>query len=74
MKEETEMSTELLVKVVKNELDNAMPDDDVIMDFEGMILLCERLNKEMDVSQAIDVAYIVLSDYERVQRGIIPHW
>lgn len=68
------MSTELLVKAVKNELDNAMPDDDVIMDFEGMILLCERLNKEMDVSQAIDVAYIMLSDYERVQRGFIPHW
>lgn len=68
------MSTEELVKAVKYELDNAMPDDDTSMDFEGMILLCERLNKEMDVSQAIDVTHIVLADYERVQRGIIPHW
>lgn len=72
------MSTELLVKAVKNELDNAMPDDDTKLDFEGIINICKRLGTQMDtqinVSQAIDVARIVLSDYERVQRGIIPHW
>lgn len=68
------MSTLELVQVVKDNLDNAMPDDDTTMDFEGMILLCERLDPGMAVCQAIDVAHIVLGEYARVQNGIIPHW
>lgn len=68
------MSTELLVKAVKNELDNAMPDDDTKLDFEGIINICKRLDTQINVSQAIDAARIVLSDYENLQRGIIPHW
>lgn len=73
-----QMSTAELVESIKYEFDNAMPDDDTKLDFEGIINICKRLGTQMDtqinVSQAIDAARIVLSDYERVQRGIIPHW
>lgn len=72
------MTTAKLVDSIKYEFDNAMPDDDTKLDFEGIINICKRLGTRMDtqinVSQAIDAARIVLADYENLQRGIIPHW
>lgn len=73
-----QMSTAELVEYIKYGYDNAMPDDDTKLDFEGIINICKRLGTQMDtqinVSQAIDAARIVLADYEDLQRGIIPHW
>lgn len=69
-----QMSTAELVESIKYEYDNAMPDDDTKLDFEGIINICKRLDTQINVSQAIDAARIVLSDYENLQRGIIQHW
>lgn len=69
-----QISTAELVESIKYEYDNAMPDDDTKLDFEGIINICKRIDPGVAVSQAIDAARIVLADYENLQRGIIPRW
>ena len=61
-----------LVKQIKERIDNAMPDDDIKMDFEGVMLCVEAINPEIQVTQAIDATLIVLSDYNRI--GETGHW
>ena len=66
------MATLELVKQIKERIDNAMPDDDIKMDFEGVMLCVEAIDPGTQVAQAIDATLIVLSDYNRI--GEAWHW
>lgn len=66
------MATLELVKQIKERIDNAMPDDDIKMDFEGVMLCVEAIDPGIQVTQAIDATLIVLSDYNRISET--GHW